>query len=56
MLAGDAHAQDSGPKAKPQWRVGVHYPADVLAGAVMGIALAQLTTLAGARRRPARTA
>jgi len=35
---------------------GVHYPADVLAGAVMGTALAQLTTYAGDRRRPARTA
>ena len=35
---------------------GVHYPADVLAGAVMGTALAQLTTYAGDRGRPARTA
>jgi undecaprenyl-diphosphatase len=32
------------------------YPADVLACAVMGTALAQLTTYAGDRRRPARTA
>ena len=30
---------------------GVHYPGDVLAGAVMGTALAQLTTYAGDRRR-----
>jgi membrane-associated phospholipid phosphatase len=31
---------------------GVHYPADVLAGALIGTALAQLTTHALARRRP----
>ena len=34
---------------------GVHYPADVLAGAMIGAALAQLTTDARDRRRPART-
>ena len=33
---------------------GVHYPADVLTGAMMGTALAQLTTHALARRRPGR--
>ena len=35
---------------------GVPYPGGVLAGAVIGTALAQLTTCAGDRRRPARTA
>jgi membrane-associated phospholipid phosphatase len=34
---------------------GVHYPADVLAGAIMGVALARLTTYTRDRRRPART-
>jgi len=34
---------------------GVHYPADALAGAMMGTALAQLTTRALDRRQPART-
>lgn len=34
---------------------GVHHPADVLGGALIGTALAQLTTYAGERRRPART-
>ena len=33
---------------------GVHYPADVLAGALIGTALAQLTTHLVGRRRPAR--
>ena len=35
---------------------GVHYPADVLATALIGTALARLTTHAADRRRPARTA
>lgn len=30
---------------------GVHYPGDVLSGAVLGVALARLTTWAGERRR-----
>ena len=34
---------------------GVHYPADVLAGALIGTALAQLTTRAADRRWPALT-
>ena len=34
---------------------GVHYPADVLAGALLGTALAQLTTHGGAGRLVART-
>jgi membrane-associated phospholipid phosphatase len=35
---------------------GVHYPPDVLAGALIGTALAQLPTHAPARRRPRRVA
>ena len=35
---------------------GVHYPADVLAGALTGTALAQLTTHTFARRRPRQVA
>jgi membrane-associated phospholipid phosphatase len=31
---------------------GVHYPGDVLAGGLIGVALAQLTTHTLARRRP----